>query len=98
MDFGMCKNDWSGPEYNHPDREQHGKLEDSVDNKLGGTWHSRHQRKDLSRIFIIIITVCDHHDTTVTDSKDARSITYSLWFMDDVKLYGKNSSQIDSLV
>ena len=38
MDFGMCKNGWSGPEYNHLDREQHGKLEDSVDTKPGGTW------------------------------------------------------------
>ena len=30
MDFGMSKNGWSGPAYNHLDREQHGKLEDSV--------------------------------------------------------------------
>ena len=30
VDFGMCKNGWSGPEYNHLDREQHGELEDSV--------------------------------------------------------------------
>ena len=35
--FGMCKNGWSGPEYNHLDREQHDKLEDSVDIKPGGT-------------------------------------------------------------
>ena len=25
-DFGMCKIGWSGPKYNHPDREQYGKL------------------------------------------------------------------------
>ena len=26
IEFGMCKNGWSGPEYNHLDREQYGKL------------------------------------------------------------------------
>ena len=31
IDLGMFKNGWSGPEYNHLDREQYGKLEDSVD-------------------------------------------------------------------
>ena len=36
MDFEVCKNGWSGPEYNHLDREQRGKLEDSVDIKPGG--------------------------------------------------------------
>ena len=41
MDFGMCKNGWSGPEYNHLDREQHGKFEDSVEVKPGCTWDSR---------------------------------------------------------
>ena len=65
----MCKNGWSGPEYNHLDREQHGKLEDSVDIKQGGTWDSRHQKRNLSRMLIITITICEHHDTTVTDSK-----------------------------
>ena len=49
--------------------EQHGKLEDSVDIKPGGTWDSRHQKRNLSRRLIINITVCDHHDTTVTHSK-----------------------------
>ena len=48
----MCKNDWSGPEYNHIDREQHGKLEDSVDIKPGGTWDSRHQL-----LFVIIMSL-----------------------------------------
>ena len=65
----MCKNDWSGPEYDHLDREQYGKFEDSVDIKPGGTWDSRHQKRNLSRTLIISITVCDYHDTTVTDSK-----------------------------
>ena len=37
----MCKNGWSGLEYNHLDREQYGELEDSVDIKPGGTWDSR---------------------------------------------------------
>ena len=54
MNFGMCKNGWSCPEYNHLDREQHGKLEDSD------------RKRNLSRRLIITITVCDHHDTTVT--------------------------------
>ena len=40
MNFGICKNGWSGPEYNHLDREQHGKLQDSVDIKPGGIWDS----------------------------------------------------------
>ena len=47
MDFGMCKNGWSCPEYNNIDREQHGKWEESVDIKLGGTWDSRHQKRNL---------------------------------------------------
>ena len=66
MDFGMCKNGWSGPEYNHLYIEQYGKLEDSVDIKPGGTWDSRHQKRNLSIRLIIAITVCDHHDTTIT--------------------------------
>ena len=37
MDFRTCKNGWSGPGYNHLDREQYSKLEDSVDIKPGGT-------------------------------------------------------------
>ena len=65
----MCKNSWSGPEYNHLDSEQHGKLEDSVDIKPGCTWDSRHQKRNLSRGLIIAITVRNHRDTTVTDSK-----------------------------
>ena len=55
----MCKNGLSGPEYNHLDREQHGKLKDNVDIKPGGTWDSRHQKRNLSRRLIITITVCD---------------------------------------
>ena len=54
-------------------REQHGKIEDSVDIKPGGTWDSRHQKMKLSRRLIIAITVCDHHDTTATDSKGHKS-------------------------
>ena len=65
MDFGMCKNGWSGPSYNHLDRER----EDSVDFKPGGTWDSTHQKRNLSRRFIIAVTVCDHYDGTVTDSQ-----------------------------
>ena len=53
----MCKNGWSGPEYNHLDRGQHGKLEDSVDIKPGGTWDSRHQKKNLSRRLIIAMSL-----------------------------------------
>ena len=74
MDFGMCKNGWSGPEYNHLDREQHGKLEDSVDIKPGCTGdNSRHKKRNLSRRFFITITVCDHYDTTATDYKGHKS-------------------------
>ena len=70
MDFGLCKNCWNGPEYSHLyDREQYGKLEDSVVIKHGGTLNSRKQKSYLSRRLIITITVCDHYDTTVTDSK-----------------------------
>ena len=70
MYFEMCNNSRSGPQYNHLDRERYGKLEDSVDFKPGDTWDSRHQRRNISRRLIITITVCAHHDTTVTDSKD----------------------------
>ena len=73
IDFGMCKNGWSGPEYNHLDIKQHAKLEDSVDVKPEGTWDSRHQKRNLSRKLIIAITVCDHYDTTVTDFKGHKS-------------------------
>ena len=102
MDFGMCKNGWSGGEYNHLDIEQHGKLEDSVNIKSGRTWKS-----NLKRRLIIAITVCDHHDATVTDSKghkswlptqERRMQDQSPAIKDDLKLYGKNSSPIDSLV
>ena len=42
-------------------------IENSMENwKTGGTWDSRHQKRDLSRRLVIDITVCDHHDTTVT--------------------------------
>ena len=58
----MYKNGWNGPEYNHLDRKQHGKFEDSVDIEQGGTWDSTHQKRNLSRRLIIMaITVCDHH-------------------------------------
>ena len=73
MHFGMCKDGWIGPEYKHLDREQYGKLEDSVDIKPGGTWDSRHQKRNLSRRLTIAITACDHHDTTVIDSKGHKS-------------------------
>ena len=69
----MCNGGWGGPEYNHLDREQHGKLEDSVDINPEDTWYSRHRKRSLSRRLIIAITVCDHHDTTVTDSKGHKS-------------------------
>ena len=38
-----------------------------------GTWDSRHQRRNLSRRLIITITVCDHRDTIVNDSKGHKS-------------------------
>ena len=96
-----CKNGWSGPEYNHLDREQY------VDTKPGGTWDSRYQERNLLRKLIISNTVCDHHDTTALILRDTRAgyqlkkegckINHLL-FMDDLKLYGKDSSQMDSLV
>ena len=48
------------------DREQYGKLEDSVYIKPGGTWNSRHQKRNLSRRLIIVITVCNYYDATIT--------------------------------
>ena len=69
MDLGMCKNGLSGPEQSHLVREQYEKFEDSVDIKPGGTWDSRHQKRNLSRRLIITITVCYH----VTDSKGQKS-------------------------
>ena len=57
----------------HLYREQHGKLEDSVIIKPGGTWDSRHQKRNLSRRLTIPIIVCDYHDTTVTDSNGHKS-------------------------
>ena len=38
----MCQNGWSSSEYCHLDREQYGKLEESVDIKPGVTWDSIH--------------------------------------------------------
>ena len=69
--------------------------------------YSKHQKRNLSRRLIIIITVCNHHDTTVVDYKGHKSWlpTQERRMQDqlparygDLKLYGKNSSQIDSLV
>ena len=45
--IGMCKNSWCGPECNHLDREQHGKLEDNVDIKPGSTWDSIYQKRNI---------------------------------------------------
>ena len=73
MDFGMCKNGWSDPEYIHLYREQCGKLEDGLDIQPGGTLDSRHQKINLSSRLVIAITVCDHHDTTDTDYKGHKS-------------------------
>ena len=70
MDFGMCKNGLSGPEYSYLDREQYSKLEGSEEVH---TCDSTHQKTNLSRRLIITITVCDHYDTTVTDSKGHKS-------------------------
>ena len=39
-DFGISKNGVA--QNSHLDREQHGKVEDNVDIKPGGTWDSRH--------------------------------------------------------
>ena len=109
-------------------------MEDSVDIKPGGTLDSRQQEEDLSRRLIIAIAVCDHHDTTVTDSKGHKSWLPTqergiqdqspalywlslilrdtiagyqlkkerykinhLLLIGDLKIYGKNSTQIDSL-
>ena len=94
-------------------------------------WTVENKRKNLSRRLNITIAVCDHHDTTVTDSKGHKSwlptqergiqdqspalYWLSLILRDTragyqlkkerykinhllLKIYGKNSSQIDSLV
>ena len=53
MDFGMCKNGWSGSEYNHLEREQFDKLEYSGDNKPGGTWDSRYQKRSLQGVSLL---------------------------------------------
>ena len=63
MDFGICHDAWSSPEYSHLDIEQHDKLEDNVDIKLGDTWNRRHQKRNLSRRLVI----------TITDSKGHKS-------------------------
>ena len=106
MDFGKCKNGWSGPGYNHLDREQHGKLEDSVDIKPEGTWDSRHQKRNHSRrlsqlLFVIIMIplslILSDTRAGYQLKKEGCKINHLL-FIDDLKLYGENSSQIDSLV
>ena len=56
----MCKNGWSGPEYNHLDSEQYGKLEDSVDIKPEGTWDTKRgifQGDSLSPLLFVIIMI-----------------------------------------
>ena len=60
--FGMCKNGWSDPEYNHLDREQYSKLEESVDIKpevLGTVDIKRRicQGNSLSTILFVIIMI-----------------------------------------
>ena len=70
VDFGICKNGLSGPEYIIT---LYGKLEDNADIKPGGIWDSRHQKRNLSRRLIFTITVCDHHDVIVTDCKGHKS-------------------------
>ena len=77
IDFGMCKNGWNGPEYIHIDREQHGKLEVLTSNqevlRKADIKREIFQGDSLSRRLIIDITICDHHDTTVADSKGHKS-------------------------
>ena len=73
MAIRKCNNGKNGPEYSHLDS----KFEDSVDIKPGGTWKSIHRKRNLSRRLIIAITVCDHYDTTVTDSKGHEQATNS---------------------
>ena len=105
MDFGMCNlsNGWSGPAYNHLDRKQHGKLEDSVDIKPGGIYlRGIFQGDSLSPLLFVITMIplsLILRDPIVGYQlkKEGCKINHLL-FMDDLKLYGKNSSQIDFLV
>ena len=101
MEFGMCKNGWSGPEYDHLDRERYGKLEDSVDIKPGGTWDSikigNFQGDSLSPLLLVIIMmplslILRNSRAGYHLKKEGCKINHLL-FMDDLKLYGKNSSQ-----
>ena len=55
----------------------------SVDIKPGGTWDSIHQKKNLSRRLSIDITICDHYNTTVSDSKGHKSwLPTQRWMQD----------------
>ena len=61
MDFGMCKNDWSGPEYDHLDSERYRRLKYSVDIKPEGTWDSIKgaivQGDSLSPLLFVVIMI-----------------------------------------
>ena len=58
-------------EHRHLIREQYETFEDSVEINPGCTWDSIHLNSNLSSR--LIVTVCAHYDTTVTDSKGYKS-------------------------
>ena len=66
MDFGICKNGWSGPEYN---TMKNRKTVLKSNQEVLGTVDIKIEIFQGDSPFI----VCDHYDTTVTDSKGHKS-------------------------
>ena len=97
--FGIFKNGWSGPEYNHLDREQNGKLEDSVNVNLGQLISKEGPLSPYPFGFIVLTMSLILRDKIAGyQIKKERYKINHLIFMVYMKLYRKNSSQIDSLI
>ena len=81
-------------EYSYLDREQHGKLEDSVDIKPGCTWDSGHQIFQGDSLSLLPIL---RDARTGYQLKNEGCKIKHLLLMDDLRLYEKNSNQVHSL-
>ena len=83
----MCKNGWSGPELNHLDREQYGKLEDSVDIKPGGTWGSKHQSPPHLSVLSHLLSASSFHTTSLAQKKKKKDVLCNLLYFLTTLIY-----------
>ena len=83
-------------------------MENDTNIKWDKTWGCINKARHLSRVFTVTTLVCSNHDTTVNNTKRYESWIHNekehnplinhLLFMDDLKLYGSNKNQLDSLI